>query len=98
MAITVTGGSGYYTVQIYWSSSYADHSEWSFSGSFDSSGVMQYSGARKTDVHFTDESNHTDTLIYSDGTGRLSWANGVLVWADYKEDIANGMLFSRVLN
>ncbi len=91
----VRGGPQYYSVEVNWSSSYAEHSTWNFSGQFGSNGVMNYTGASRINVVYIDETHHNDTLVYTDGSGSLVWYNGVIVWLDNKENAADGMRFTK---
>ena len=89
----VRGGPQVYSVEVTWSSSYAEHSTWNFSGQFGANGVMTYRGASRVNVVYTDQTHHSDTLVYSDGSGSLFWSNGVIAWSDNKENAAEGMSF-----
>ncbi len=56
---------------------------------------MNYTGASRINVLYTDQTHHSDTLVYSDGSGSLVWSNGVIVWLDNKENAADGMSFTK---
>ena len=94
-AMIIRGGPQVYSVEVNWGSSYAEHSTWNFSGSFGSNGVLNYTGASRINVLYTDQTHHSDTLVYSDGSGSLVWSNGVIIWIDNKENAADGMSFAK---
>ena len=94
-SMVVRGGPQLYSVEVNWSSSYAEHSTWNFSGQFGANGVMNYSGASRIDVVYSDEVHHSDTLVYSDGSGSLVWSNSGIIWLDNKENVADGMSFGK---
>ena len=93
--LTVSGGPSQYRIDIVWSSSYNEHAAWSFTGQFGTNGVMYYSGCTKKIVTYTDEIHHTDTVVYTDGIGTLSYVNGTMVWTDYRENVASALTFTK---
>ena len=92
--MTVSGGPDYYTVHVTWSSSAWEHSEWTFSGSFDSEGKLYYSDGTKTTVSYDEDGIESITTDYTGGNGCLytNVGNG-LRWDDYEEGVAAGALF-----
>lgn len=83
-SMTVTPDGGRYNVFISWSGSANEHSEWTFTGTFDSSGSMYYTDGVMTTIWYDDDGiEHIDTE-YSGGRGSLSAEDGGLRWNDYE--------------
>ena len=69
----ITGGSSLYKVSMRWSSSYAEHATWTFSGKFSDTGILSYSDCVMTIV---DSEKNTSTVKYSTGSGKLAYVDG----------------------
>ena len=83
-SMTITPDGSRYNVFISWSSSASEHSEWSFTGTFDSSGSMYYSDGVMTNISYDDDGiEHIETM-YSGGSGCLTAENGGLRWQDFE--------------
>ena len=92
-SIKISGGPSKYQVFISWGSSASEHSEWTFSGKFDENGVLTYSDCTRTDLVYTDDVTHTDTVVYTNGTGKLTFKDPNLTWTDDKQNAGDGMTF-----
>ncbi len=94
-SIHISGGPELYTVLITWGSSASEHSEWTFTGKFDENGVLTYTDCTRTDLVYTDDVTHTDTVVYSNGTGKLEYKDFKLSWTDDMENKGEGMTFTK---
>ena len=82
-SLRITGGPTVYDVTVDWSSSYAETSNWTFSGSFDGRGVMQYNNATMVTTTYKDNGSGSVVTNYSNGTGYLQFTgSGQLIWHD----------------
>ena len=88
-------GNNKYSIHITWAVDSSEYNTWDIVGTFDANGVMNYTGASRVNVLYTDQTHHSDTLVYSDGSGSLVWSNGVIIWIDNKENAADGMSFAK---
>lgn len=92
VTMTVTADGGQYNVLISGSNGASDRSEWTFTGTFDSSGNLYYSDGIKTSIYFDEDGiQHMDT-DYVGGRGSLTAEDGGLRWNDY-EGSAVSLLF-----
>ena len=85
-------------ITVSWSSSAAEHSEWTMSGHFDwETLTVEYNNCVKKDIVYTDEENFTETVAYENGTGAIVFGeNGTLTWRDDQENVADGTVFEFV--
>ena len=81
-------------ITVTWANGAAEKSQWSMSGEFDEETLsVAYSNCTKTDLVFTDDvSDPVETVVYTDGTGRIVFAGEryALSWEDDQEHIADG--------
>ena len=84
-------------ITVTWANGAAEKSHWSMSGEFDEETLsVAYSNCTKTDLVFTDDvSDPVETVVYTDGTGRIVFAGEryTLSWEDDQEHIADGTAF-----
>lgn len=84
-------------ITVTWANGAAEKSQWSMSGEFDEETLsIAYSNCTKTDLVFTDDvSDPVETVVYTDGTGRIVFAGEryALSWEDDQEHIADGTAF-----
>ena len=84
-------------ITVTWANGAAEKSQWSMSGEFDEETLsVAYSNCTKTDLVFTDDvSDPVETVVYTDGTGRIVFAGEryALSWEDDQEHIADGTVF-----
>ena len=74
-------------ISISWSSSYNEIELFELSTDYDAgNNRINYSNGVLTKRVYTDETNYTDTVVYSDGTGFFEIGNDRLTWQDYKEN------------
>ena len=80
--MTISGNPGEYTVKVHWSSSAWEYTEWTFKGTFDANGVMNYQNAVRIDYTYENEETVKSVTIYTNGTGKLvySAAENGLYW------------------
>lgn len=91
------GEDGSAMVEIFWSTSAAQHTEWKMSGSFDPQTLtISYENGVKTVIAYeADGTTETETVEYEDGTGRIVFGgDGTATWEDDKEDAGKDMLFT----
>ena len=82
-----------YNITVNWGSSAAEHSTWSFSGSFDSRGVLSYNNCTKTTSTFDQAGNESRVTNYTNGSGYIQMANGGLTWYGNQEGDNAGTIF-----
>ena len=58
--------------------------------------MLEYTDATKVLREYDLSGNKKDTVMFTDGTGRVIFANGGLTWTDYKEKTADGLYFERL--
>ena len=84
VSMTVTPDGNQYDVLISGSNGAFDRTEWTFTGTFDSSGKLYYSDGVKTTISYdADGIQYIDT-DYVGGRGCLSAEDGGLRWTDYE--------------
>ena len=93
-SVSVTKGENGYDIWIRWPNSVDEAVNWTFSGTFDENGVLSYSGCEKSVVKFDENGNDTLTTEYTDGTGKLMFADNALTWQDDKENAGNEAVFA----
>ena len=86
-----------YSVTIRWGSSYNETTEWTFSGSFDSTGVLRYYDGVKSNVTYDAYGNPNSVIQYTGGTGSLIYfpATGTISWEDNRESAGASCRFVR---
>lgn len=94
-SITVTKTDKGYDVWVRWPNSADEVYNWYFSGSFDDKGVMSYTGCEKTIIVFDENGNDTASTTYTDGTGKLVFADNALTWQDDKENAGSNSKFAK---
>lgn len=84
-------------ITVEWASSASSGSTWVMQGTFDESKLtVKYTKGTKTDYEYADEKTKTETVVYTDGTGTITFSDsGALsfTWADDKEHVADGVTF-----
>ena len=91
--ITISGGPDVFYVSVHWPSSYDEFSDWSFSGSFDGRGVLNYNNCVRTTTKFADAESSTTVTNYTGGTGYLQMADTGLTWVDNVDNAGNMSFF-----
>ena len=96
-SMNISGPASQYNVVIRWANSSSESVEWAFSGSFNSSGVMNYSNCTKKTVTYDAAGNSTAVVNYSNGSGSLTYtaAGGTISWKDNVEGIGGNCRFVR---
>ncbi len=86
------------SAKVIWSSSAAEHSEWTMSGTFDAdTHIFEYTGCTKKNVVFAEDGSvESEETVYTDGTGRMVFSEEPLslTWEDDKEHAADDMTFT----
>lgn len=94
--ITITASGDGYAINVDWSSSAAEQTNWQFTCKADGSGVMEYSDCVRTDKVFNENGEETDTVVYEDGTGRLKLDGDIIQWEDDVDNVAEDAEFKRL--
>ena len=84
-------------IEISWSSSYAEHSEWVIVGKLDPETLtIQYSGGVMKTITYLDEENFNEVVNYTNGSGTVKFSeDGTMIWTE--NNSANGpVTFQRV--
>ena len=71
-SMEITGVPGAYSARIHWGSSAWESTEWEFSGSFGTDGVMHFNNAAKYNVVYDASGRETRTALYTNGAGTLT--------------------------
>jgi len=87
----------YYDIDIDWSSSASDHTHWDFLAEYDEEqGCLVYQGGMRIDQHYPDDGGDVqETVVYTDGEGRIYPEDGKLYWEDLKEGAGDQCVFER---
>lgn len=93
--INISPESDGYRVDITWGSSAAESSVWTYLCYYNefSNSIACASGGVNTNVVYSEDGTHTDTVVYDDGGAEFTISNGVLTWKDYVENCGDGMVF-----
>lgn len=96
--ITVSSNGGdVCSVYIRWPGSAYEYAEWTFTGSFDSHGMLHYTDCTETVTTYTTEEESSTETVYTNGTGTLQYvADGDrigMTWQDDMEDAAADSFF-----
>ncbi len=91
--ITVTKKTSGYDVWIIWPNSAEEVYNWKFSGTFNASGVMNYTKCTKTIITFDDKGIDSSKTSYTNGTGSLTIKTGTITWKDNKENAGEDVKF-----
>ena len=95
MNISASGENGA-AIFVTWSSSAFEHSEWTMMGEFNEDTMsIEYKDCEKKTIVFKENGEiESETVEYSDGTGRIVFGDGnTLTWEDDKANIADGAVF-----
>ena len=81
---------------VMWSSSAAEHREWTMSGKLDvAAQTVDYDNCFCKDVVFTEDGTvESETTVYENGTGTFTFGEGnTLTWVDDQDNAAEGIVF-----
>ena len=78
-----------YSVAIHWSSSAAESANWEIKATYyESTGLLEYTGAKYFIRTYTDDENYTDDVKYEDGAGEFWFEeDGTLGWRSANSDV-----------
>ena len=81
-------GENNYKVNVHWSSSAFESANWEINATYyDSTGLLEYTGAKYFVRTYADEENFTDDVKYEDGAGEFWFEeNGTLGWRSANSD------------
>ena len=93
--INISPESDGYRVDITWGSSAAESSVWTYLCYYNefANAIACSSGGVNTNVVYSEDGTHVDTVVYDDGGAEFTISNGVLTWNDYVDNCAEGMAF-----
>lgn len=96
-SMKITGPATLYNITIHWGGGYNESAEWSFTGSFDSTGTLRYTDCIKKTVTYNTAGIPSTVINYSYGTGSLvySAAGGYISWVDNQESMGVSWRFVR---
>ena len=85
----VSTGENTYSVNINWSASAFESANWEMNATYyESTGLLEYEGAKYFIRTYTDEENYTDEVKYTDGAGEFWFdENGMLGWRSANSDV-----------
>ena len=91
-------GADQATIKVSWSSSAAEHSEWTMSGKVRTVGdclIVDYNDCTKETIGYAmDGTLMKDFIEYTNGDGSLTFHFNDVIWSDYEENIADGAVFT----
>lgn len=90
-------------VTVHWASSAFESANWEMTATYyDSTGLLEYTGAKYYVRTYTDEENYTDDVKYTDGAGEFWFEeDGMLGWRSANSDVdgvTGETLFERLPN
>ena len=94
----VSAGGNAYKVSVTWPNTSSERSIWSFSGTIDANGVLNYTDAIKIVMVYNGTGIESTTVIYNNGSGKLEYSaadNGYYWTSNIAEDMLNRSLFIR---
>ena len=93
----ITGNVNLYSVYVRWPGSAFESSEWTFTGTFDNSGLLRYSNCTKKTTTYDASGAGSTVVNYTNGSGTLQYspAGETIRWTDNVEGIASGSVFER---
>ena len=94
--LVVTGNAQLSNITVHWADSAMKSVDWTFQGTFNASGLLQYTNCTKTTTEYNATGGGIKTTNYQNGTGYLYYVNGVLYWYDNQENAANNCYFVKV--
>ncbi len=83
--LTISGGPNVFNVGVNWSNGAYQTSSWTFSGSFDGRGVLNYNNATMSTSSYDTTGAETRIVNYINGTGYLQMNEQGLTWVDYAQ-------------
>lgn len=92
--IDITKNGDKYDVVIQWAGSAQDGSEWHYTCYYDEGSgflVSEATGVKKYITYSAEGS--TEEIEYTEGRAKFDIENGLLVWQDLEEHVADGMMF-----
>lgn len=77
----ISGGkNNVYTINVHWGSTAYEAVHWTMTGTYDpDKGVLTYSNAKKSTIDSSGDTD-TETVEYTNGTGKFVYKNGELSW------------------
>lgn len=96
-SIDISENKGAYLVEIRWSGSASEYSEWNYSCTYDKDSASLICDGKGTLVNHVVNEDGQDkkTTVYKDGSGSFKLKNALLRWSDEKEKASGEMLFLR---
>ena len=94
--IVITGTAQASNISVHWADSALKSVDWSFQGTFNANGLLQYSNCTKSTTEYNAAGGGIKTINYQNGTGYLYYVNGVLYWYDNQENAANSCYFVKI--
>ncbi len=85
----IGGSSAMAYVTVTWGSSYAETTEWNFSGSFNFDGDMTYNGGVKSTTIYSEDGTADTTTEYTSGSLHYSAAGEYITWSEAPDSTWN---------
>lgn len=87
--------AGSYTVEIRWSSSYAEMAAWDLTATAAEDGSLVYDDCVRSTITFDEAGNDSSVIEYENGTGKFYLEDGALHWIDDVDHSGDDSLFYR---
>ena len=87
--------AGSYTVEIRWSSSYAEMAAWDLTATAVQDGSLVYADCVRSTITFDEAGNDSSVIEYENGTGKFYLEDGALHWIDDVDHAGDDSLFYR---
>lgn len=95
MSIEDWGSEGYY-VEIHWSSSASEDTQWNMMAQYNkSTGELEYSNGTSFDYVYIENGDVIEDLLYTNATGKFYFSDGYLHWQDDAEHVGDNCLFEK---
>ena len=98
----VAKGKNEAVVTVSWGSSVCEASKWTMSGTVTQVGdslVMQYNDCDCESFFYNEDGTIAQSVAeYTNGSGCITFSGNQAVWEDYEQGVADGQVFTYVLN
>ena len=86
-----------FSIEISWSSSASESTEWSFTGVYDANlDSLTYTNGMCVECTYYDDGGVTESIRYVNGSGRFYLSAGEMYWEDYTEGVGSRCIFEKL--
>lgn len=85
-----------YQIHIHWGSTAFESEDWTMTGTYnDSTGELTYKNCTRKTITLKEDGPETETVRYTNGTGKFLYKNGELSWQAANDNDVNECIFTR---